>query len=497
MADGTGVHDPHSPAEAAAGSASTLPVASVRVMPHSRSGRKMTGKEFFRAALAVCVSSLWLASACNTSTVQCTSNAQCARGVCLGGVCTELDAEPDSDGDVAADVVDDADRDVDSDAATDPLPDSDAEGDLDIGSDADADDGRDADVPDGTRDADAEADALSDADTSLISGPALRLEGCPADLGLVVEGETGEASITITNIGDEALSWSVALVGLVPASARDQLDLLDVDGRSVAGEQPALAPDASATLRVSYVAADELPVTGGVRIAGNFGESRSCEFSIGPAVPVIVVSPWRLYWSGQFVGVPSERSFVIANRGAADLVVRSVDLTDASAGTPQFSVSPLDAAGFVVRSGGARRVVVTYERATTVPAPDNARIEIDHNDTLTVPSVVLLQTTHDPSLPPPDCDLLVSAGEPITVGSSISVDASGTVAVGDTMLGLTLFSLATPLGSRAALIETTERGAAFEPDVPGTYEVAQLTYATSLLGEMTSCEARATLEVVE
>ena len=324
---------------------------------------------------------------------------------------------------------------------------------------------------------------------------AIEVDPCDFFFGETPIGESAEALFDVTNVGSAPMTWSVTLTGVRPTSARSDfiVSLAESDVPTM-GQQDTLQADESQTMKLVYTPTEVQSVTGGVSFRGNFGTAFECPFAAGEAVAAAEVAPATLYWSGVAEGESETRSFVVTNSGRADLDVSSIDIGGER--PDEFSVGALEAGGFSLAPGEARRVEVTYSRAVDdVPAQDNATISVLHNGTGGGVRQVFLTANHGDEFLAPTCDLSIDPSEPYDIGEVATLDASGsTLNAGDWATNQFQWTLTRPDGSSATLSSEFGPSVTLAFDASGTYSVGVV--ATAIVsGETVMCEIVRNLQV--
>jgi len=327
--------------------------------------------------------------------------------------------------------------------------------------------------------------------------PVLDIDPCTIEFQEAIVGTPNTVEIDVSNTGAGLMNFSLNLRSFSPVDAREEFRILNNSDESVQGQQPGLQAGQTRTYRLVYTPTEERAVSGELTVNGNFGTSRTCRFTAGPAAPQIEVVPPQLYWGGVAMGETQVRSFVVYNRGRATLEVSQVTLTETGDTFTEFFLEDGVEGGFDVLPGGSRRVDITYTRSETdVDAPDRGTVLIEHNDPVVATQRVNLEANHGDALLPPTCVITPSAAEPYSVGQTLTFDArESTPADGtDFVANPFLWNVTTPTGSTAALSANVGDTVSLTFDREGTYTIA-LTATSQIGGSQVSCEQRRNLQV--
>jgi hypothetical protein len=265
---------------------------------------------------------------------------------------------------------------------------------------------------------------------------------------------------------------------------------------ALGGEQT-LASQACQTLFVQYTASSNRTVTGNYDIVSNDPQTATIRFVVaaGPAAPFQSVGPTQLYFSGSDAGSTTQLSFVIANKGRANLEITAINKSQDR--DSEFTTDL--ALPATLAPGEARRVIVSYARAVSDSASiDNGRLELVTNDPRATGAggTIFLFAYHEDGVLPPECSMSVSPAEPYQVGDILSLDASNTILpVGGTFTPAPyLWSLVPPAGSTAAVANPFSAVTTLLLDAPGEYALG-LTAAATAGGQTTNCEQWRTFTV--
>jgi len=180
-------------------------------------------------------------------------------------------------------------------------------------------------------------------------------------LGSVVAGQTSSDSVTITNVGDEALSISgISVSGDTAFSSTDNCTTL--------------AADESCTVNVTFAPSTEGSFSGALDVATNGGNGSVALSGTGTlaATPELNVSG-SLAFGQAAAGSTSTQSVTVANDGAAPLLISGVSLAGSSAFTQQSNC------GSSVAAGSSCTVNVTYA-AGAAGSSETGTLTIATND---------------------------------------------------------------------------------------------------------------------
>jgi hypothetical protein len=314
------------------------------------------------------------------------------------------------------------------------------------------------------------------------------------DLGASRVGTLVARSFDICNRGGAMLSWAINSAGFSPSDVSTEMRIAtgaDVAAETLAlGGEQSLASQACQTLFVQYTASSNRTVTGNYDIVSNDPQTRTIRFAVaaGPAAPFLSVGPTQLYFSGSDAGSTTQLSFVLSNKGRADLQVTAINKSqDRDAEFTTDLALPATLA-----PGEARRVIVRYARAASDSASvDNGRLDLVTNDPRATGAggTIFLFAYHEDGVLPPECSMTISPAEPYQVGDILSLDASNTILpVGGTFTAAPyLWSLVAPAGSAAAVANPFSAVTTLLLDAPGEHALG-LTASATAGGQTTNCE---------
>lgn len=322
------------------------------------------------------------------------------------------------------------------------------------------------------------------------------------DLGEAAVGTLVAQSFDICNRGGATLTWAINSAGFSPSDVSAEMRIAtgaDAMAETLAlGGEQTLASQACQTLFVQYTASSNRTVTGNYDIVSNDPQTATVRFVVaaGPAAPLQSVGPTQLYFSGSDAGSTTQLSFVLANKGRANLEVTAINKSqDRDAEFTTDLVLPATLA-----PGEARRVIVSYARAVSDSASvDNGRLDLVTNDPRATGAggTIFLFAYHEDGVLPPECSMSVEPAEPYQVGDILSLDASNTILpVGGTFTAAPyLWSLVAPAGSAAAVANPFSAVTTLLLDAPGDYALG-LTASAIAGGQTTNCEQWRTFTVV-
>jgi hypothetical protein len=321
------------------------------------------------------------------------------------------------------------------------------------------------------------------------------------DLGEAAVGTTVAQSFDICNRGGATLTWAINSAGFSPSDVSAEMRIAtgaDAGAETLAlGGEQTLASQACQTLFVQYTASSNRTVTGNYDIVSNDPQTATIRFVVaaGPAAPFQSVGPTQLYFSGSDAGSTTQLSFVIANKGRANLEITAINKSQDR--DSEFTTDL--ALPATLAPGEARRVIVSYARAVSDSASiDNGRLELVTNDPRATGAggTIFLFAYHEDGVLPPECSMSVSPAEPYQVGDILSLDASNTILpVGGTFTPAPyLWSLVPPAGSTAAVANPFSAVTTLLLDAPGEYALG-LTAAATAGGQTTNCEQWRTFTV--
>ena len=314
------------------------------------------------------------------------------------------------------------------------------------------------------------------------------------DLGASAVGRLVSQSFEICNRGGATLTWAINSAGFSPPDVSSEMRIAtgaEATAETLAlGSQQSLSSQFCQTLFVQYTASSNRTVTGNYDIVSNDPQTGTIRFSVaaGYAVPLLTVGPTQLYFSGSDAGSTTQLSFVLANKGRADLEVTAINKSqDRDAEFTTDLALPATLA-----PGEARRVIVSYARAfSDSVSVDNGRLDLVTNDPRATGAggTIFLFAYHEDGVLPPECSISLSPAEPYQVGDLLSLDASNTnLPIGGTFTTSPyLWSLVPPAGSAAAVANPNAAVTTLLLDAPGEYAIG-LTASAIAGGQTTNCE---------
>jgi hypothetical protein len=320
-------------------------------------------------------------------------------------------------------------------------------------------------------------------------------------LGEAGAGELVTSPIEVCNRGTARLTYRYQIGAFIPGDASTEISLRD---GSAADSEPVpfgadidLEGSNCKLTHVHYNASAARSIRGTLTILSNDPDSPSIDVSVsgGPAAPEIEVAPLQLYFADVGPGSSADLSFVVYNRGRADLTVSELRKN----GDFDGEFVPDTTAPFTLAPGASRRITVTYARAITdVGTLDQGSIDVVSDDPLraTTSPRVFMFSYHDDLVFPPTCVLTATPAEPYRVGQAVTLDAASSTppSGGEWTANPFTWTVLGPAGSVAAPASPNAATTTVTFDVAGTFEVGLRGTALSG-GQSANCQSWRSLVV--
>ncbi len=220
--------------------------------------------------------------------------------------------------------------------------------------------------------------------------------------------------------------------------------------------------------------------SGAVEILSNAGNVpggvASLTLGAGDVFPAGVITPGNIIFDAE-PGESLTREFSISNEGQADLEITGFEL-QGTLNADEITLSP-DPAGINIAVGELQSFTITYARLDGDVGVDQGAIAFISNNPAELSVAVRNNIQADAFAPV--ANITQTPDNPVTVGTEITLDGSGSTSMSGDISFYTWSLLTRPATSAAELpnVAAESDNIAFTPDVAGTYRV-QLTVTSDV-----------------